>query len=57
MRDIYNYLEAYSEPCHLSKIELFVIVNQWEALNIFTKKLKQNFLINNCLLNGKKNWG
>ena len=26
-RDIYNYLEVYSEPCHVSKIELFAIVN------------------------------
>ena len=40
LRDIlYNYLEAYSEPCPLSKIEFFVVVNQWEALNIFAKKL------------------
>ena len=26
-RDIYNYLQVYSEPCHVSKIELFAIVN------------------------------
>ena len=38
-RDIHNYLQAYSEPCHLSKIELFPVVNQWESLNISTKKL------------------
>ena len=41
----YNYLEAYSEPCHLYKIELFVIVNWWEALNIFAKKLHLVYFI------------
>ena len=41
----YNYFEAYSEPCHLNKIELFVIVNRWEALNIFQKKLHLVYFI------------
>ena len=27
LRDIYNYLEVYSEPCHVSKRELFAKVN------------------------------
>ena len=29
---LYNYLETYSKPCQLSKIELFAIVNRWEPL-------------------------
>ena len=41
----YNYLEANSETCHLYKIELFVIVNHWEALNIFAKKLHLAYFI------------
>ena len=41
----YNYLEAYSEPCHLSNIELFVIVNKWEAVNIFAKNLHLVYFI------------
>ena len=44
-RDIYNYLEAHSEPYHLSKIELFAIVNRWKALNIFAKKIRLGCLI------------
>ena len=42
---LYNYLEAYSEPGHLSNIERFVIGNQWQALNIFAKTLHLVYFI------------
>ena len=45
LRDIYNYLEAYLGLSHLSKIEAFPVVNLWEALNIFSKKIHLGCLI------------
>ena len=36
---MHNYLGAYPEPCHLSKIELFEKVNRWEPINILLEKL------------------
>ena len=58
------YLEVYSEPCHVSKIELFAIVNWWEALDIFAKKAPSwmfdkalnPLMCINCLINDKKRY-